>query len=76
MSRRIGEYISLELFYFVNLTSSCSFIPLKGRIRPELEALDLQGSIGLRRESLSEKADLAVEDITAQEEHEENENKF
>ena len=22
--RRIGEYISLHLFYFVNLTSSCS----------------------------------------------------
>ena len=25
--RRIGEYISLNQFYFVNLTSSCSFIP-------------------------------------------------
>ena len=25
--RRIGEYISLDLFYFVNLTSSCSLIP-------------------------------------------------
>ena len=25
--RRIGEYISLELFFFVNLTSSCSLIP-------------------------------------------------
>ena len=24
--RRIGEYISLDLFYFVNLTSSCSLI--------------------------------------------------
>ena len=24
MCRRIGEYISLELFYFVNLTSGCS----------------------------------------------------
>ena len=23
----IGEYISLDLFYFVNLTSSCSLIP-------------------------------------------------
>ena len=23
----IGEYISLELFYFVNLTSSCSLVP-------------------------------------------------
>ena len=29
MCRCIGEYISLELFYFVNLTSSCSFIPLE-----------------------------------------------
>ena len=30
MCRRIGEYISLELFYFVNLTSSCSsFLPNK-----------------------------------------------
>ena len=27
MCRRISEYISLELFYFVNLTSSCSLIP-------------------------------------------------
>ena len=27
--RGIGEYISLDLFYFVNLTSSCSLIPLK-----------------------------------------------
>ena len=27
MFRRIGEYISLNLFYFVNLTSSCSLIP-------------------------------------------------
>ena len=27
MFRRIGEYISLDLFYFVNLTSSCSLIP-------------------------------------------------
>ena len=26
MCRRIGEYISLELFYFVNLTSRCSCI--------------------------------------------------
>ena len=25
--RLIGEYISLDLFYFVNLTSSCSLIP-------------------------------------------------
>ena len=25
--RRIGEYISLELFYFVSLASSCSLIP-------------------------------------------------
>ena len=25
--RHIGEYISLDLFYFVNLTSSCSLIP-------------------------------------------------
>ena len=25
--RRIGEYVSLDLFYFVNLTSSCSLIP-------------------------------------------------
>ena len=24
---RIGEYISLDLFYFVNLTGSCSLIP-------------------------------------------------
>ena len=28
MCRCIGEYISLEPFYFVSLTSSCSFIPL------------------------------------------------
>ena len=27
MCPRIGEYISLELFYFVNLISSCSLIP-------------------------------------------------
>ena len=27
MCRRIGEYSSLELSYFVNLTSSCSLIP-------------------------------------------------
>ena len=26
MFRRIGEYISLDLFYFVNLTNSCSLI--------------------------------------------------
>ena len=26
MCRRTGEYISLELFYFVSLTSSCSLI--------------------------------------------------
>ena len=25
--RRIGEYTSVDLFYFVNLTSSCSLIP-------------------------------------------------
>ena len=25
--RRIGEHISLELFYFFNIASSCSFIP-------------------------------------------------
>ena len=25
--RRLGEYISLELFYFVSLTSGCSLIP-------------------------------------------------
>ena len=29
MCRRIGEYISLELFYFVKITSSCSRIPSK-----------------------------------------------
>ena len=28
MCRRIGEYISLELICFVNLTSSCSLMPL------------------------------------------------
>ena len=27
MCRRKGEYLSLGLFYFVNLTSSCSLIP-------------------------------------------------
>ena len=27
MFHRIGEYISLELFYFVNFTSSCSLMP-------------------------------------------------
>ena len=27
MCHCIGEYISLELFYFVNLTSSCSLVP-------------------------------------------------
>ena len=27
LSRRIGEYISIDLFYFVNLTRSCSLIP-------------------------------------------------
>ena len=27
MFRRIGEYISLDPFYYVNLTSSCSLIP-------------------------------------------------
>ena len=27
MCRLIGEYISLELFYFVSFTSSCSLIP-------------------------------------------------
>ena len=32
MCRRIGEYISLELFCFVNLTSSCSFIPLGNKV--------------------------------------------
>ena len=26
--RRIGEYISLKLYYFVSLTSRCSLIPL------------------------------------------------
>ena len=26
----MGEYISLELFYFVNLTSSCSLISSRG----------------------------------------------
>ena len=25
--RNIGEYICLDLFYFVNLTSTCSVIP-------------------------------------------------
>ena len=38
-----GEYISLDLFYFVNLTSSCSLIPLdlpdKGSIAPILRPL-------------------------------------
>ena len=28
MCRRVGEYISLELFCFVDLTSSCSLIPV------------------------------------------------
>ena len=28
MCRRIGEYTSLELFYFVNLTSSCLLMPV------------------------------------------------
>ena len=28
MCHRIGEYISLELFYFVHLNSSCSLIPI------------------------------------------------
>ena len=27
MCRRLGEYISLELFHFVSLISSCSLIP-------------------------------------------------
>ena len=28
---RIGEFISLDVFYFVNLTSSCSLIPQKNK---------------------------------------------
>ena len=32
LCRRIGEYVSLELFCFVNLTSSCSFIPLGNKV--------------------------------------------
>ena len=31
MFRRIGEYITLDLFRFVNITSSCSLIPLSDK---------------------------------------------
>ena len=33
--RRIGKYISLELFFFVTLTSSCSLIPWQGEADEE-----------------------------------------
>ena len=35
MFHRLGEYISLELFYFVTLTSNCSLIPWKGEADEE-----------------------------------------
>ena len=37
MCRRIGEYISLELFDFVNLTSCCSLIPYQLQFRRQGE---------------------------------------
>ena len=43
--RRIGEYISLDLFYFVNLTSSCSLIPgVCGYKKLAWYALELPGA--------------------------------
>ena len=35
MFRCIGDYISLELVYFVKFTSSCSLIPWQGEAKEE-----------------------------------------
>ena len=48
--RRIGEYISLELFYFVSLTSSCSLIP---ESNTDEEGSALAASASVRRELAS-----------------------
>ena len=48
MFRCTGEYISLDMFYFVNITNSCSVIPVgavvKARCRQAREDIVIVGS--------------------------------
>ena len=43
--RRIGEYISLDLFYFVNLTSSCRFIHSSDKTQTDIYIQDVPGEL-------------------------------